>query len=66
MNWGRIALPLTGSCLGAMLQFGAPFGYTPLATVPALLLYLFMRLRARRRRKAGLRFIDYDDKDVSW
>lgn len=66
MMWGRIALPLTVTCLGAMLHFGAPFDYTPLATVPAVLLYIFLRLRARQRRRAGQRFIDYDDADVSW
>jgi len=66
MHWGRITLPFTAACLGAMLHFGVPFDYTPLATVPAFLLYIFLRLRAWRRRQAGQRFIDYDDKDVSW
>lgn len=66
MMWGRMAVPLTILCVGAMLDFGVPFDFTPLATVPALLFYLVLRVRAWRRRRAGRRFIDYDDVDVSW
>ncbi|WP_084584510.1 hypothetical protein [Sphingomonas azotifigens] len=66
MSWGRAAIPLTALTVGALLHFGVPFNYTPLATIPALLLYLFMRLHAWRRRRAGKRFIHYDDVDVSW
>ncbi|WP_157084708.1 hypothetical protein [Sphingomonas pituitosa] len=66
LMWGRAALPLTGLSLGGLLHLGVPFGYTPLATLPALLLYLALRVGAWRRRKAGRRFIDYADEDVSW
>lgn len=66
LMWGRIAIPLTGLCVYGLLRLGLPFNYTPLATIPAILLYAFIRIRDWRRRKAGKRFISYNDEDLSW
>jgi len=64
--WGRVAVPMTILCYGALRHFGVPFDYTPLATLPAIALYLALRVKARRDRKAGKRFDQYDTDDISW
>ncbi|WP_010544651.1 hypothetical protein [Sphingomonas elodea] len=64
LSWGRVAVPLTAMMVGLLHQFGVPFDYTPLATIPAFALYLFLHLRARHRRRTGRRFIDYDARDL--
>lgn len=66
LMWGRMAIPLTVLSIDGLLRLGLSFNYTPLATIPAILLYGFLRLRDRRRRKSGKRFISYNDEDLSW
>ena len=64
--WARVAIPMTLLSYGALRQFGVPFDYTPLATVPALAFYLALKLLAWRDRRMGRRFSRYDTDDISW
>jgi hypothetical protein len=62
--WGRVAIPMTLLCYGALRHFNVPFDYTPLAAIPAVFLYAISRLIARRDRAAGKRFSHYDADDL--
>ncbi len=64
LSWGRVAIPGTALILGLLIEHSVPLDYTPLATIPALLFYAFLWLRARHRRRTGRRFIDYDARDL--
>ena len=64
--WGRVAVPMTLLCYGALRSFGVPFDYTPLAVIPAVIFYVTLRILAQRSRKAGKRFSDYETDDISW
>jgi hypothetical protein len=62
--WGRVAIPMTILCYGALRSFGVPFDYTPLATLPAVFFFLLLRLLAWKDRKDGKRFSHYDTDDL--
>lgn len=64
--WARVAIPITLLSYGALRQFGVPFDFTPLATVPALTFYMSLKLLAWRDRRLGRRFSHYDPDDISW
>ena len=63
--WGRVAIPMTILSYGALRSFSVPFNYTPLATLPAVLLILLLRLLAWKDREAGKRFSHYDTDDLT-
>jgi len=64
--WGRVAGPLTLLCCGALINFDVPFRYSPLAALPAIIFYIWLRITAWKDRKAGKRFDQYDIDDISW
>ncbi len=64
--WGRVAIPMTLLCYGALRNFNAPLKYAPLSTVPAIFFYVVLKLLAWRDRRAGRRFSQYDTDDISW
>jgi len=55
---------MTLLCGGALINFGVPFQYTPLATLPAIIFYIVLRVTAWKGRKAGKRFDQYDVEDI--
>jgi hypothetical protein len=58
--WIRMAVPLTLLSYGGLRDLGLPLVYAPLGAVPAILLYLMLKLLAWRDRRAGRRFHQYD------
>ena len=58
-----MAFPLTLLSYGGLGDLGLPLVYAPLAVVPAVLVYLVMKLHAWRDRRAGRRFSHYDVRD---
>lgn len=58
-----MAFPLTLLSYGGLCDLGLPLVYAPLAVVPAILVYLMMKLQAWRDRRAGRRFSQYDVRD---
>lgn len=64
LAWRRVAVPCTALTAGLLIEQGVAFDHTPLAILPALFYYLFLRLPARHRRRTGRRFIDYDARDL--
>lgn len=59
------AIPLTALTYGLLESLGVPFRYSPAATIPAVCFALFIQYRARRDRKLGKRFSQYDADDLS-
>lgn len=55
---------MTLFCGGALINFNVPFRYTPLATLPAIIFYIVLRVTAWKGRKAGKRFDQYDVEDI--
>lgn len=56
---------MTLLCCGAFMNFGVPFRYSPLATLPAIVFYIGMRVAAWHGRKVGKRFDQYDAEDIA-
>lgn len=62
--WARVAIPMTILFYGALRSLDVPFNYAPLATAPAALFFLLLRLLEWKDRKAGKRFSHYDTDDL--
>jgi hypothetical protein len=67
LEWRFVAPFAFALTFFSLCLFGAahlPFVYSPVATVPAIILILIFRWRSIRDRKAGKRFSLYDPDDT--